>query len=212
MCLVAVRAPAQEHAAAGHAPDAPATHAADATGHNAADAHDGDAGHGPEYDLLTLDGLTAVWTIVIFIILVIVLRLAAWKPIQGVLAEREQFITNSLAQAKKDREEADARLKEYTARLEAARGEAKAIVEEGRRDAEVVKQRVTQEAQEQASAIIDRAKREIALATDTAIKELYTRSARLATHAAGRIIRKELDPAGHEQLIAESIEELEKVG
>ena len=56
--------------------------------------------------------------------------------------------------------------------------------------------------------MVERARREIGLATDTAVKELYTLGAKLATDAASRIISKELSPHDHERLIAESIEEL----
>lgn len=177
-------------------------------------AHADDQGdeHGPEYKLMTLDAMAAVWTIVVFVGLLIVLRAGAWKPIQKVLVEREKFITESLAQAQSDREAAEARLKEYSAKLEDAGKEAAAIMEEARRDAKVLKQREEQNAREEADRTIERAKREIELATDTAVKELYAKSAKLATDIASRVIGKELDPAQHERLIAESIEELDAVG
>ena len=47
--------------------------------------------------------------------------------------------------------------------------------------------------------------------TDTAVKDLYTLSAKLATDVASRVIRKELDTKEHERLIAESIEELRQL-
>ncbi len=81
-------------------------------------------------------------------------------------------------------------------------------MDEGRRDAEVVKRRIEEEARHEADRTVERAKREIQIATDTATKELYTLSARLATDMAARVIRKELTPQDHERLIAESIAEL----
>jgi len=54
--------------------------------------------------------------------------------------------------------------------------------------------------------MIERARREIQIATDTATKELYTLSARLATDMATRIVGKELGPQDHERLIADSID------
>jgi F-type H+-transporting ATPase subunit b len=169
-------------------------------------------GDAPEYGLLTVDGLTAIWTIIVFIVLLIVLRGAAWKPIQNVLATREKFIVESLAQAKRDREAAEARLAEYTARLEAAGKEAAAIVEEARRDANGVRQRIEEEARQEADRMVERAKREIQIAADSAVKDLYIKSAKLATEIASRVIRKELDAAQHERLIAESIDELQTAG
>ncbi len=65
----------------------------------------------------------------------------AWGPILSGLQARENFIRESLETAKRDRDEAEARLREYEERLATARAEATAIVDEGRRDAEVVKRR-----------------------------------------------------------------------
>jgi len=176
------------------------------------DAHGDSHDHGPKYDLMSIDGMTAIWTIIIFLVLLVVLRAAAWKPIQKALVDREKFIHDSLQQAKADREAAEARLKEYTARLEAAHKEAGAIAEEARRDASVVKQRIEDEAKEEADRMIERAKREIGIAADAATKELITLSAKLATEVASRVIRKELNPAEHERLIADSIKEFQKAG
>ncbi len=171
----------------------------------------GSEGGGEQPTLFTGDLGNILWSLVTFVAVLVVLRKFAWKPILGALQKREDFIRDSLAQAKQDREDAERRLREYTEKLLAARAEATAIVDEGRRDAEVVKRRIEDEAKSEAKAILERGKREIALATDTAVKELYTLGAKMATEVAGRILRKELNPREHERLIAESIEELQGV-
>lgn len=152
------------------------------------------------------------WTLVTFLGVVLVLGKFAWPPILTALQQREEFIRDSLQQAKTDRESAEARLKEYEQRLQTAREEASGIVEEGRRDAEVVKRELEATARQEAGAMIERAKREIGIARDTAVRDLYDLSGELATNIASRIIRKEVDPAAHERLIAESIDELAKLG
>ncbi len=150
----------------------------------------------------------AIWTLVIFVLVLIVLGKFAWGPILSALQQREDFITDSLASAKKDRSEAEARLAEYTAKLDEARAEATKMVDEGRRDAEVLKRKIEEDAKAEADNILDRARREIGVATDTAIKELYDVSGKLAVDIASKIIRKELDAGQHSRLIAESIDEL----
>ncbi|HKH44813.1 MAG TPA: F0F1 ATP synthase subunit B [Thermoanaerobaculia bacterium] len=147
----------------------------------------------------------ALWTVIIFVLVLVVLGKYAWGPILSNLQARENFIFESLEKAKRDRDEAEARLRQYEERLASARGEASAIVEEGRRDADVVKRRIEDDAHKEADRMIERARREIQIATDTATKELYTLSARLATDMATRIVGKELSPQDHERLISESI-------
>ena len=166
-------------------------------------------GDGP--NLFTGDLGNVFWSLVTFGAVIAVLGKFAWKPILGALTKREQFIHDSLAQAKADREAAEARLKEYDEKLHAAREEATAIVEEGRRDAEVVRNRIHQEGRDEAAADLARAKRDIELARDTAVAELYSLAANLATNVAGRIVRKELDASGHERLVSEAIDSLNKL-
>ena len=154
----------------------------------------------------------ALWTLVIFGLVVFVLGKFAWKPILGGLQQREQFIRASLEQAKKDREEAEARLKEYVDKLNSARAEATAIVEEARRDAEVVRRRIEEEGRAESSAIVERARREVTIAAETAKKELYEVSAKLATELAGRLLGREIQAGDHDRLIRESIDSIERGG
>jgi F-type H+-transporting ATPase subunit b len=150
-----------------------------------------------------------LWTLVIFGLVVFVLGKFAWKPILHGLEQREQFIRGSLEQARKDREEAEARLREYTEKLTAARAEATAIVEEARRDADAVRHRIEQDASAEAGRTVERARREIGLATDAAKKELYEVSAKLAVEIAGKLLAREVKGADHERLIRESLDEIE---
>jgi F-type H+-transporting ATPase subunit b len=151
-----------------------------------------------------------IWSLITFIAVLVVLGKFAWRPILDALQKRERFIYESLALAKRDREEAEARLKEYLAKLEAAKAEATAIVQEGRRDAEVLKHKIEEDARAEASRILQRARREIEVATETAVKQLYTLSANLATDIASRILRKELNRQEHERLIDESLDQLQE--
>ena len=80
----------------------------------------------------------AIWTLAIFLLVLIILGKFAWGPVLALLQEREQFIHKSLADAKRDREEAEARLKEYAAKVQSARAEAAALVDDARRDAEQI--------------------------------------------------------------------------
>ena len=168
------------------------------------------AEHAEGPSLFTGDLGNIFWSLLTFGAVIFVLGKFAWRPILGGLQKREDFIRGSLEQAKQDREEAEARLKEYVEKLSQARLEASEIVEEGRRDGEALKRKIEEDARAEAMAMIKRAKREIGIATDTAVKELYELSGKIATDIASRIIRKEVDTKQHERLISESIDELSK--
>ncbi|MFL6260670.1 MAG: F0F1 ATP synthase subunit B [Thermoanaerobaculia bacterium] len=163
-------------------------------------------GEKAEPSLLAGDVGNVIWTVLIFVLVLVVLGKFAWGPILSTLQARESFIHEALAKAKADRDAAEERLKQYEERLAGARAEATAIVEEGRRDAEVVKRKIEAAAKAEADKMIDRARREIQIATDTATRELYDLSARLATDMAARVIGRELSAQDHERLIAEAID------
>lgn len=167
---------------------------------------------GDSPSLFTGDLGNIFWSLLTFFMVLVVLGKFAWKPILSSLQSREDFIRSSLEQAKADREAAEDRLKEYEAKLTAARQEATEIVGEGRRDAEAVKHKIEDDAKMSAAAMLDRAKREISIATDTAVKHLYDVTGKLATDMASRIISKEINAQDHERLIAESIRELSAAG
>lgn len=177
---------------------APALAAAEAEGH----------GGGGEMNIFNGDLGNVLWTLVIFGLVLFILGRYAWGPMLQVLQKREDFIRDALESAKNDRDAAEARLAEYEERLTKARAEATAIVEEGRRDADVLRQRIEDDAREEAEKVMQRARREIDIARETAVKELYELSGRLATEIAGRIVKRELGSADHERLIKESIEEI----
>jgi F-type H+-transporting ATPase subunit b len=164
------------------------------------------AEHAP--NLFAGDLGNAIWTLVIFGVLVLVLGKFAWGPILRTLQKREQFIRDSLEQARQDREEAAATLEEYTEKLQRCGEEAKALLSQGRREAEAARKQMLVEARQEANGVIDRAREEINLARDQAVKDLYDQAASLATKAAGMIVKRELRPEDHWDLIQESLGQL----
>jgi F-type H+-transporting ATPase subunit b len=169
----------------------------------------GEGGHGEgEYNIFAGDVGNVFWTVTIFLLVIVVLRRFAWNPILENLKKREDFIRESLDQAKDHRESAVATLKEYEQKLVAARAEATAIVEEGRRDADVLRHKIEQEARAEAEKILARAKREIRIARETAVKDLYDLSGHLATGIAAHILGRELKVEDQERMIDEAIDKM----
>jgi F-type H+-transporting ATPase subunit b len=151
-----------------------------------------------------------LWTMITLIVVYLVLKRFAWKPLLDALQSREKFIEDSLREAAESRDRAEAQLREYEAKLATARNEVEAMLEEGRRDAAALREREHGKGREEAQQELERAKREIRIATDTAIRDLYERAAELSTSAAAKILDRELSPQDHDRLVAEAIEALGK--
>lgn len=150
----------------------------------------------------------AIYTLVVFILMIVLLRIVAWKPIIAGLDAREQKIISAIEDARKSADEAQLRLEEYEARLATAAQEANELVAEGRRDAEATKDRIVAEAAEAAKAERTRAVNEIELAKNAALQAVAEQSADMAVALAGKIVARQLNPEDHSKLVRESLDSL----
>ncbi len=148
-----------------------------------------------------------IWTIVSFLILLVILKKAAWTPILKALDEREKGIKENIETAKLAREDADRSLEEYRQKLSEAHTEAQSIVSKARQDAERVGEELKVKHKTEADAILDKARKQIDLERQAAINEIRTEVANLAISAAEKVVGKTLDSEDHRRLVMESLEE-----
>jgi len=151
----------------------------------------------------------ALWTVLIFVLVIVVLGKFAWGPILGMLKEREDFIRKSLHDAKHDRDAAEARLKEYTAQLQSARAEAASMVENARRDAEKLREELRQKAKSEADTILKNAERQIQLERDRALAQIRTEAVDLSVMIASKLIGRNLTNADNERIIEDALKQVE---
>ncbi|REJ65041.1 MAG: ATP synthase F0 subunit B [Planctomycetota bacterium] len=143
----------------------------------------------------------AIFSAVVFLLLLAILWKFAWGPISQALDRREQNIADNIARAEEAAEEAHKLTSQYEAKLASAAEEVRAMIEEARRDAEHTKQQIVSEAQEAAAAETVRATREIETAKVAALKELADRTTDFSLGLAGQVLQRELSPKEHAQLI-----------
>jgi F-type H+-transporting ATPase subunit b len=151
----------------------------------------------------------AIWTLVIFVIVVFVLGKFAWGPILALLQQREQFIHRSLSEAKRDRDEAEARLKDYTAKLQTAQGEAAAIVEQARRDVERLREEMKEKAKADADIVVRNAERQIQLETTRALQQIRQEAVDLSVAIASKLLQRNISKEDNEKLIDEALRQIE---
>ncbi len=156
--------------------------------------------------LLNIDEGLIIWTIITFVLLLIVLKAVAWKPLLAMLDEREKRIQESLDQAEKARQEAQEAAEESRLMISRARAEAQEAVAQGREAAERVAQEVHQRAEGEAQQMLEQARRTIQQEKDQAILELRSRVADLALLAAGKVLEDNLDDARNRQIVDEFID------
>ena len=147
----------------------------------------------------------AIFTFVVFLLLLAILWRFAWGPIVAGLERREQTIAGHIAAAQRSHEEAKQLLADYERKLAGAADEVRGLMEEARRNAEHTKQEILAEAKASADAERNRALHDIEAATDQALKSLAERSADLAIELAGKIVQSKLSASDHTRLIQEAM-------
>jgi F-type H+-transporting ATPase subunit b len=145
--------------------------------------------------------------IINFGILLLILRLVAYKPIMRMLDERAARVRESMETAEgiKQREAETARQAEE--RLEEARREGQALIAQAQQISARIQEEARQEAQKEAEALLARARSEIQIERDSAIARLRSEFADLTISAAERVIGQSLDRRAHHRLIEEALAE-----
>jgi F-type H+-transporting ATPase subunit b len=154
----------------------------------------------------------AIWTLVVFIVLVFVLTKFAWKPMLAGLQQRERTIHTAQEEAKRDREEAQRLRDEVQKKLDATTAEVQAMLDKGRREAQQLQDEMMGKARADIQAERDRLHREIETARDQAVQELWNQTAQLATLVSAKAIRRQLSPDDHRRLVDEALAELGPAG
>jgi F-type H+-transporting ATPase subunit b len=151
----------------------------------------------------------AVWTLVIFVLVVVVLGKFAWGPVLSLLQQREEFIHKSLSDAKRDRDEAEQRLKDYAAKLQSAQAEAVAIIEDARKDAERLREELRQRARTEADTILKNAERQIEMQTTRAVQQIRQEAVEMSVAIASKLLQRNISKEDNEKLIADALKQIE---
>jgi F-type H+-transporting ATPase subunit b len=158
---------------------------------------------GSSGNILTPNGGLMIWTLVIFLVLLVVLSKYAFRPITAAVAAREKSLEDALEQAKKDRAEAAAHLAEQRQLLDRAHGDAQRLLAEARTTGDTVRQQLLAQTHAQQQEILERARKEIDDERMRAIADLRREAVDLAILGAGRVIEKNLDDATNRKLVDE---------
>ena len=135
--------------------------------------------------MLEINSGLILWTILTFVIVLIILRKAAWKPLLGALAAREESIRASLREAADARAQAARLLEENKRQLAQAEEQSRRIIMEGRDMGDRLKGEILEKANATTRVMIEQAKEEIRREKDAALTQLRSEATDLVIAAAG---------------------------
>ncbi len=158
--------------------------------------------------ILTVHPGLTFWTIVTFIVSLVVLRVTAWKPIVAMLDLREKTISESIEGAKRERLEAERLLAEQKTAIADARREAAELIRKNQADVEVARQNALAQAKADADALLVQARRSIDEERAKAVAEIRLAAVDLAIAAAGKLLEVNLDEQKQRKLAEDFLQKI----
>ncbi|MBN1533913.1 MAG: F0F1 ATP synthase subunit B [Spirochaetes bacterium] len=161
--------------------------------------------------LLKVDPGLLLWTIITFIVLVLLLWKTAWKPIVEALDARAEKIRGDIDNAEKARQEAEKLFGQHKEMMDRAKDEAAQIISKGKEEAEKVKNEIIEKANVSGKEITERAKKEIEIAKEKALTDLKNEIVSLSTDIASKIVKKNLNSSDQKGLVEEALKNMRTV-
>jgi len=153
-----------------------------------------------------------IWTIVVFVISLLILRKWVFPLIGEALDKRAKTIEGDIDAAAALREDADKLLAEYRERLKEARAQSEEILQRARQTAESHEHEARDRGTELLAEAAKRAERDIDAATKRALDEIRREVADLTIMATEKVTRKTLNDADQRRLVEDALSELDFSG
>jgi len=146
-----------------------------------------------------------------FILLLLILRAIAYKPILRMLDQRSERIRESMERAEAVKQQAARTEEEFARRLAEARREGQEIVAQAEKIADRLRQEEMEKTRQEVDQLRAKALEDIERERERAVTELRKQVADLALFAAGRVVGRSLDQTSHYRLVDEALAEAEKL-
>jgi F-type H+-transporting ATPase subunit b len=145
------------------------------------------------------------WMTLTFLIVFLLLRKMAWKPILKALKDREKSIQDALDSAQRAKEEMQALQASNEAILMEARNERDKLLKEARETKESIIGEAKAGAQKEADKIMQNARESIQSEKVAALDELKNQVAKLSIEIAEKIIRTELSSDEKQKVLVNTL-------
>ncbi len=145
------------------------------------------------------------WTSIVFLILLVLLRKFAWKPILGAVQTREENISKALDAAKEAEEKMSLLTSKNEELLKQAREERDVILREAKEAKEAIVSEAKGYAQKEADRILVSANEQIANERMKAVTELKNQVGKLSLEIAEKILTTELDDKAKQEALVSNL-------
>lgn len=155
---------------------------------------------------------TIVANLVNFAILLGILSWLLYRPARKFINQRKEAIKNRIENAQEKEKEAQSLEEQKKEELTDARKKGREIIENAEKTAKQIKEESRKEAEEKADQIVKQAKKEAEKEVEKAREELREEYINGAVLGAQKILKREINPGDHKQMIESLMEDIEKDG
>ncbi len=144
-------------------------------------------------------------TIITFLLLVFILKKAAWKPILDGINQREGKIRGDLDRAEKAQAEAERLRQQYESQLNEAQRTIQDMVSQAKKDADRSRAELLAAAKEESERVLEKGRRDLAGETDKLKAELRNEVAGLSIGIAEKIVNRTIDHRVQDEILKDAL-------
>ncbi|MDF2773198.1 MAG: synthase subunit b [Geminicoccaceae bacterium] len=160
-----------------------------------------EAGAHEPVNLLSPNTGLMFWTLLIFIVLLVILSRFAFKPLTAAVEARERKLEEAIKAAQDDRDKAATYLDEQRQAVETARADAQRMLADARSTGEKLRAEMLEQTKHQQHELLERARAEIDNERKRAIADLRREAVELALAGASKVIERNLDDQTNRKLV-----------
>jgi F-type H+-transporting ATPase subunit b len=150
---------------------------------------------------LTVEFGLMFWTVVVFLLLLLVLKRTAWPALLGAVEAREKALEQMLQEAERNRAESARLLAEHERLIAEGRKSAHALLAEARTASEKERAHALEKTRQEQEELLARALRDIAGERDRAVADLRREAVDLSLAAASKLLSQRLDSESDRKIV-----------
>lgn len=157
--------------------------------------------------MLRLD-INLVFTIINLLVLYFLMKKFLFKPVNNIIAQREEAIKKQFDEAAETKKQADELKKEYEMSLENAKADSEKIVQEARRKAKTEYDNIVKSAEQDIAGKMQKAQKAIAEEKAKSLHSMESEIENLVMAAATKVVGKKITAEDSQKLYDEFIAEM----
>ncbi|MGE5508206.1 MAG: F0F1 ATP synthase subunit B [Chitinophagales bacterium] len=152
---------------------------------------------------------TFIFQAVNVVVVLFLLWKVLFKPVSEVLARRESFVENSLAQAAATKKEAEKLLAEYQRMMANAKQDADELMSQATKQGEELKREMIAQAEQEAYRIFQRARTDIEKEKEKVLMDIRSEIANLTIFATSKLLDRVITAEDNERIVKSCVDQLD---